>query len=123
MDLLVIEDGSESVLLGSVNPGATADNVRKNRRAELLVTERQGDVKEGYTLEGWAEYIGDPSSAEVRAARAMAPARPVSGVFRLHVQRVRVATPLANDTGRFLPGGRPRREPPFRPIDFDVPGE
>jgi hypothetical protein len=123
MDLLAIEEGDESLLLGSVNPGATADNLRKNRRAELLAVEREGDAKVGYTLEGWAEYIGDPNSREVQAARAMDLTRPVSGVFRFHVQRVRVATPLKENTGQFLEGSQPRREPLFRPIDFDVPRE
>jgi hypothetical protein len=121
MDLFAIEEDGEGILFASVNPGATVENLRRNRRAEVLVAERE--PKEGYTLEGWVEYIADAQAPEVQAVQALDPARPVAGVFRFRVRRVRVATPLQENTGELVPGSEPRRQPLFRATDFDVAGE
>jgi hypothetical protein len=120
MDLVAVTPDGEGLLFGSVNAGETADNLRKDRRAAVAVARHA--PREGYGLEGWAEYVDRPDAPEVAAAKALDPGRPVVGAFLFHVQRVRVATPLAEETGQFLPGGQPRQPPPYRPIDFDVVG-
>jgi hypothetical protein len=120
MDLVGVADDGETLLLGAVAAGETADNLRKDHRAAVTVARRE--PKAGYGLEGWAEYVSDPRAPEVLAARALDPDRPVVGAFLFHVQRVRVATPLAPDTGVTLPGSEPRQPPAYRPIDFDAVG-
>jgi general stress protein 26 len=109
MSLVRVADDGESLLFAAVNPGDTADNLSRNRRAEVLIA-RRDPVKEGYNLEGWAEYLDDPRDAAVQVARGMSRWDPVMGAFRFHVERIRVATPLDTRTGALLPGSaRPGR--------------
>src|SRR5436190_1389652 len=80
MDLFAIEEDGGGILFASVNPGTTLENLRRNRRAEVLVAEREPMA--GYTLEGWVEYIADARAPEVQVVRAMDPAGPGGGVVR-----------------------------------------
>jgi hypothetical protein len=121
MDVFAITADGEAILFPCVNPGATVENLHRNRRAEIALAERE--AREGYTLEGWAEYIAHPEAEEVKAARALVPERPVIGAFLFHVQRVRVSTPLVPETGQLMPGSQPRRQPAYSPLDFDVPSD
>lgn len=118
MDLVTVGPDGESLIFGSVNAGDTASNLRKQRRAEVMVARRH--PSEGYTLEGWAEYLEDDLREVVQIAKAIDPERPVSGTFWFHAQRIRVATPLSEETGSMLTGSQARRQQPFKATDFNA---
>src|SRR5581483_2494515 len=107
MHVAIVGADGETLLFASRNPGDTAANLRRNRRAEVLVAHR-GPIGTGFNLEGWAEYREEAGSVEWQALAAYAPDFPIVGVFVFSVQRIRVATPARPETGQLLPGGEQR---------------
>lgn len=93
-------DDRHTILLPAFRGGKTANNLKNNPRAAILLIDR--DEMIGYNLEGHTQYINDQHSPYITLAKKLLPEYPIKAAFKLRVENIYNATPGHNAGKRII---------------------